>query len=134
MEFHYIRHVQRSDLFRAFAFLVGLWFSTAFPLSAAVHDCPLHGSHAGHAMHQMAGMHDGGKHVPAQAPANTHHTACTCMGSCCCGAPAAAPANGVETFFPAIGAAVASRNCGRVIASRREHALPFSNGPPVLVS
>ena len=126
-EFHYIVSVRRSALFRVFSVVLGLWFSTAAPLSAAVHDCPLHGNHAAHAGHHMAGMQQG------PGPTKAHHTACTCMGSCCCAAAAAAPAKGMDALPTTARAVVLGSVCDRHIDSSREHALPFSNGPPVLL-
>src|SRR5215470_11312701 len=77
--------VLRPIWFRALIGIWSLWFGAMLSEPGALHSCPTHGSHAGHASH-MAGMEHGRPHAP---DSKAH---CTCLGDCCSSAPTAPPA------------------------------------------
>ena len=124
--------VRRPVWFRALVSVWGFWLSAALSEAPGLHACPVHGEHVAHAGHAGHAAHGSQSSVPAD---QSHHSpaSCTCLGSCCCAAPVAAPASPIELadeIIVAIPVAEYASVASPVI--HRAYSLPFANGPPTL--
>ncbi|MEP7382822.1 MAG: hypothetical protein ABI910_14125 [Gemmatimonadota bacterium] len=122
---------------RAFVALWAFWLTAVLSNPAALHTCPTHraapshqagsakvadASHAEHAARaDTGGGHDHGR---------SHD--CTCLGLCCCVAPAAALVRTPQLPTPSLHTVrVASFTVSSFADVRRTHVQPFANGPPL---
>jgi hypothetical protein len=139
----YYSFVRRPVWFRALIAMWGLWFTAALSEAPGLHACSVHAVHAGHATHseddthgaQLAGSVVSPDDSASPAPVDqSHHrpTDCTCLGTCCCAAPAAVPTRSVK--LPNV-VVVAERAVDFADAAspivQRAYSRPFANGPPV---
>jgi hypothetical protein len=139
--------VRRPLWYRALIAAWGIWFTAALTNAGGLHTCPTHGNHAAHSAvgadqaspsHDgaMAGMDHGAAGAATSTSSRSQDTqhgpnACTCLGSCCCAAPVAAPAAPRDAFVVAlIDAPPADYPEVAAPSFEREYAHPFANGPP----
>jgi hypothetical protein len=130
----YYSFVRRPVWFRALIAIWGLWFTAALSEAPGLHACSVHDSHAAHSEHVAHGvtsLHDSGTTAPVD---QSHHrsTDCTCLGTCCCAAPAGIPTRSIELpdAVVVVEAAVDYADATSPIV-QRAHSHPFANGPPV---
>ena len=101
-----------------------------------------HASHAGRPAHaEVAEAADPGaagdasRATAATSPSHEAppHGCCTCLGQCCTAAPVTTPAVVFVAIAREVQVDAAAPVVGRVeLPARRDHTLPFANGPPIV--
>ncbi|HEY2065632.1 MAG TPA: hypothetical protein VGG84_06705 [Gemmatimonadaceae bacterium] len=125
--------MRHSALARVLSAIWGAWLLVALMEPAALHTCPMHDMVHGGMSHAAATHAHDADDGPAHSSSRSHHSVCTCIGSCCAAVVNALGAPPVLTVAETVRQPIVAIY-SRLTAYRPsppEHARPPSQGPPV---